>query len=372
VLGTGVCLGLGEADVTGGGTRPLVFEAIPTHPIGARLARGDALVSVDGLEPDAWLEKAAHLINYPGDPAGRKYVAASQLLDAAVQTGAKLVFERPGARVTLDLGAELVPFWSGTPPDWRRVQGTCDFRFQRVAPTPAYEDAASVDKDGVRYLQLNGFPPLASAPRWKTVMDGALPGATRMIIDERRGDGGSRDSLELLSGYLLAQGDFDRAILFPQLQRDGDAAAVKRCALADPDDGTLCGYARTLAPHARHTRPGAAGTARVAILTGRDVSGNDFFTRLMRYRRAETRSFGAVPTYGAFGGIFVLQRLAGELHGGSLQPDDARFFIDASDEGTPFASGTGVEPQEIVLQKQSDAIAGIDTAMARAEAWVKQ
>jgi len=115
----------------------------------------------------------------------------------------------------------------------------------------------------------------------------------------------------------------------------------------------------------------------LAIVIGQDVSGNDFLTEVLRYREAPTRIFGSPATYGAFGTVIGLPGLLGEFSGGAVQVSDSIFFAEpwefGSDGELPrFTTGIGVPPDELLLQRQSDAMIGVDTVLTRAEAWLEE
>jgi hypothetical protein len=91
----------------------------------------------------------------------------------------------------------------------------------------------------------------------------------------------------------------------------------------------------------------------------------------MSVRSSSTRIFGMGPTYGGYGAFTGISTLDLGFLGGSLQRHDA-FFAPGDALPTVFAfeSGSGVWPDEVVLQKQSDAMAGVDTVVTAAKAWL--
>lgn len=385
-----VCLHLGQADLLPGAPlRPLVFSTSGLGALAAGLLVGDALVAIDGLEPAQWARQSGR-ITHPGDPAGFDLVTAPDLLAAALRGGSRLGFARCGGplacaepaveRVELDTvtlaGADI---WQGRPPAWLQQRQRCDYRFGRDVDDPQvtrYQFAGWADRDGVRTLLINGVPSLwgeAGQARQQAVLEALTDGASLLILDQRSGSGGSIEAVDLLLTQLVAQDDFYAMDLYPWLEdRPLDAdlmAGLAGCA------GDSWGCANSLRwvlgqAHEPAGPPYAAGRARLAVLNGMDVSGNDYTSRLVTYRSAPTRIFGGGATWGAFGVIWGLPAHDEELYGGSFQVHDTVFRASAADGSTDFATGTGVLPDEVVYQRQSDALAGVDSVIEAARAWL--
>lgn len=107
--------------------------------------------------------------------------------------------------------------------------------------------------------------------------------------------------------------------------------------------------------------PGAARLTKVAVLTGLDVSGNDWLTDHLRRRRPNTRVFGPAPTFGAFGEVVGLPAHDIGFFGPRLQWTGGLVAFGALDPLDTFLDGDGVPPDVVVFQKQSDALIGVDT-----------
>ncbi len=395
-VSTGICMYQGEADLLpGGGAAPLILET-NTNAVGQLLQIGDALVAIDGAPVDQWRAAATRFLRYGGDPRGREFITTPQIMDAALMTGARLTFERcsvvdpsggpcaPGdvQQVEVDLGAMTRGIYSGDLPAWRFDFQTCDYRFLRPLEDQGVRDysyAGFVDTDDVRYLLINGVPSQYNegGQAWFDTVGLALDGTgpTRSVLDERTGGGGSLDAVDLLASRYLGVSDFYTMDLIPQLSQPLDDElrnALRRCSTSAAQFGD-CGNAyEWILGSFTVSGQGLAQSQKLAVLTGLDVSGNDFTSKLLTYRSGETRIFGAVPTYGAFGVIWSLPALAGELIGGSVQVQDTVFVQHPEDTNLDFNTGTGVSPDEVVLQKQSDAVNGIDTLLERARAWLAE
>ncbi len=108
----------------------------------------------------------------------------------------------------------------------------------------------------------------------------------------------------------------------------------------------------------------------VAILNSFDASGNDYTSRLIPYRTGPTRIFSPGPTCGAFGPVYAMPSHFDEISGGRMQHHDTLFLERSGDDTTEFATGVGVPPDELVFQRQSDALQGIDTIVETAKAWL--
>jgi hypothetical protein len=396
-LATGVCMYQGEADLMPGSPiAPLVFE-VPSNPIGQLLRVGDMLVEIDGVPVDEWRSRATRLLRYGGDPAGRDYITTPQIMNAALMVGSTLTFERCAspdpvigpcapadvARIDVDMRALAAGLYTGDLPAWRFDFVTCDFRYLRPvddARVREYSFAGFADSGDVRHVLINGVPGFygPGGQEWFTEIELALDGTgpTTMVLDERQGGGGSIEAVDMMANRYLAPDDFYSMDLFPQLSQTLDVGlrdALRECSRSQSFFG-YCGNAFEwiLGEQTQLGGAGLASTSKLAVLTGLDVSGNDYLTKLLTYRSGETRIFGAVPTYGAYGVVWALPALAGELTGGSVQVHDTVFVQGPEDENLDFNTGTGVAPDEVVLQKQSDLILGTDTLLERARAWLAE
>lgn len=407
----GVCVHEGVADLLDGAPIvPLVFQEGSSF-IGAQLEPGDALVAIDGLAPDAWAARARRLVSHGGDPEGRSVVIAPSLFTAAVDTGAVVTFHRcsGGAdgltpcsaggenveEIVIDLGALVGDaILAGESPLGYEDVTTCDYRFVRPVDSndivnTEYEFAGFSDDDGVRTLVINGVPGYSrDTEDWFTTVENALaPDESRpnaIILDQRTGHGGGIDAVDWLTGGLLATDDVLAMDFLSSFESDDfepsalDAArgAVVACSTAAQQSYLGCGnsfriftgdYSRQGSHHA------GAADAKLAILNALDVSGNDYTSRLIRARNPDTtRFFGAGSAYGAYGVIWGMSAHMGELSGGSLQVQDTIFVSDEADDNTVFATSTGERPDTVVRQTQSDAIAGRDSLIEAARAWLVQ
>lgn len=400
----GVCVHEGEADLlpttsAAAAIVPLVFQTGNT-PIGAQLQEGDALVAIDGMPTADWAASARRLIEHPGDPEGRSVVTAPAVFTAALDAGAVVTFQRcaggadgvtPCAAadvvdIVIDLGAlvgdavvagESVLSYDDV--------SSCDYRFERPVPGRAdvqntdYEFAGSDDDGPVRFLVINGVPGYYSrgGEEWFAQVQAALADAPPLLVlDERTGGGGGVDALDWIAGTLLASDDVLAMDFLPSFE-NGDLesarAAIVACSTSQQQSGLGCGNGfRSFVGEtaSQGNLQGAAATSKLAVLMAFDVSGNDYLTRLLNQRSGETRVFGAGSTWGAYGVIWSMAAHLGEMSGGSLQVQDTIFIADDNDSNVAFATSTGERPDVVVRQKQSDALAGRDTVIEAARAWL--
>lgn len=394
----GTCVHLGVADLVSGEPElPLVFSTDGRDPLSRQLEEGDVLLEIDGLTPEEWTVAAERLISFGGDQDARALNTAPDLAAAAIISGSTLTFarcEREGPAptpctddelelITFDM-ADLVsePLWTGSPPGWLTDEPlSCDFRFRRDIDGDevlAYEYAGWVDIDGARTLIINGVPSYwaEGGEDWFDAVGSAIvPSPEALILDQRLGGGGSIEATDYLTSMLIAEDDFYAMELYPNYERDFDEslrADLESCMNRGEQD---CGGAWRWVLGESSSIPairGASADTPLAILNSLDVSGNDFTTMLLSQRSGPTRIFGPGPTWGAFGPISGLPAHLGELSGGSLQWLDTLFLVESGDREAEFTTGQGVEPDVRVLQRQSDAIQGIDTIVTAARAWLAE
>jgi hypothetical protein len=396
----GMCTHLGAADLlpadASGKTvvAPLLFSVDTTFAPYAALQPGDALTAIDGMPVDQWKQQNKRLFYTQGDPRADAVISSPEIPLAAAKVGAVLTFSRCPASigatractadevvsVKLDMrsayGADL---WAGFEVNWGDYGPACDWRFLRLPSTDVmgdYMHTAAGDDGDVRTLEINGVPPEddPASARWVTTVDGALqPDKSKFILDERQGDGGSFDAVLDIASRLLPATPVLSTGTYPRLQRPLDLATANRfIACSDSGGGDPCGLAiNTVMAGA------AAGTlkdARLAILTSMDVSGNDFVTRFLtsQNRTGPTRIFGPGPTEGGYGYIIISGSHLNEMMGGSFQISDSDFRTGDLTAAPVLESLTGVSPDQVVLQTQSDILAGKDTLVETAKAWLRQ
>jgi hypothetical protein len=198
----------------------------------------------------------------------------------------------------------------------------------------------------------------AFTPAFKAANDEFKASARGVILDHRAGNGGTVDAPEAITE--LVRDTFDIAI-FPYRRPSAgfEGPATKAEALAIFDH-----YKIFTNPDLTYTVGSGAPDKKlpVALLTHRDGSASDYLPYGMK-GAPKVRIFGPHATAGAFSSFFDLNyhgSFGVQIASGDTITFDGEARI-----------GHGVEPDEIVQQKQSDLIRGRDTIYERALAWVR-
>ncbi len=394
----GICLGPGRADLLPEEREapvPMVFE-----PGSSSLEPGDVLTRIDGLEVDAWKHAARRYLYYNGDPDGREALQVNDVLRAAVQTGATVEFTRcasdgdppleacsPSETTSVEIdfaetvGAEV---WEGGETDAldEETGRYCDFRFDSLRPDDEGIGSGAVyfselDSGTVRaeYFDMpqprsrDGEPLASWEEGWSTNLSDE---PDQIMVDQRLGFGGGFEAVHFLGDLFLKAASSVREIGFPWYGSTLGAdqmQGLREC--LDGQESDACGGLFVSGVDDNDPTTQLGEQARLALVTANAVSGNDFFAKYLTFREAETRIFGYAPTVGAFGAVRSFSGLPGESQAPSYQYHDTRFV--SADQGlsqSRFSSGQGVDPDEIVYQRQSDARRGVDSIISAAEAWL--
>ncbi|MBM4374275.1 MAG: hypothetical protein FJ095_04255 [Deltaproteobacteria bacterium] len=179
--------------------------------------------------------------------------------------------------------------------------------------------------------------------------------ARGVILDHRAGNGGTLDGAETATTLMRGPGT---ALVFRSpidfARDDGPATEAEGLAIFNAW---------------KSATPYSVGSSShdpalpVAVLLHRDGSASDFFPYGIKGASPKVRIFGAGPTAGAFSTYYTLD-----------PPGSLAFQLASGDsigaDGSPLL-GHGVEPDEVVLQRQSDLVAGRDTMVQRAVDWLR-
>jgi hypothetical protein len=239
------------------------------------------------------------------------------------------------------------------------------------ADVRAYEAAfESVDADGIVNVLTNGEPP---GPDLAAVVNKAFDrGAPHMLVDKRRGDGGGGDSLMVWgervrqdpSFRLLDAGrwGFDATdppeTVFAELSGCEDRGAPVRACWAM--SASWWNVPATAKP-----RP-----TKIAWLNIVDGSASDYASAYAKGAPG-VRIFAPNRSMGMFGSLHHLPRFASGLSDPYAQRTDARIGATWDEvSAAKWHSGTGIEPDEIVVQSVSDLLKGRDTMLERARTWL--
>lgn len=395
----GICLGPGKADLLPDSDEapvPMVFQ-----PGESNLRRGDVVTAIDGLSVDDWAHAARRYLYYNADPRGREALRVNDVLRAAVQTGATVEFTRCEASGTENLDACEPSETTTVEIDFSQTVGEavwqgesvsalddesgrfCDYRFDKLRPDGEgiQSGAAYFSESETGLLRAEFFdmpqPRRRGEPldSWKEAWNENLSDRPdRVMVDQRLGFGGGFRAVHFLGDLFMKGATAVREAGFPWYGSDldiGTLRALQDC-LEEQRDGSSCGGLFVSGISANEPTTELGDDAKLAMVTANAVSGNDFFAKYLTFRDAETRIFGYSPTAGAFGAVRRLHSLPGESQAPSYQFHDTRFL--SADQTLPqssFSSGRGVQPDEIVYQKQSDALRGVDSIVQAAREWLE-
>jgi hypothetical protein len=301
-------------------------------------------------------------------------------------------------------------------PAWKNLQGTglvgsendpnvipCSVRFQPAVTNMAMGGGGNTVNtqtiwNDVSALQFDGT--LADFTTWEQqVLPAFANSPTKVLFDVRQGDGGYAENSEMIAEEIRPKSEPIGEIGFPVASWDGSDTvsglvsmlqAVKpscetpgaisnpkasACDFIDGDYFIGDYYPQVSVQEPSSTplqsfSPGGLG-ARVVWLQAADVSANDYLAALVQGRDNQ-RVFAPGPTSGSYGTISSIAAPLLGWHGGSIQMTDSVWASSPSAmKSQPFRSGTGVAPDEIIAQKMSDAMNGVDTMLAAAQAWLE-
>ncbi len=403
---SGICVHQSDVDLMPPSSAPLspmVFRTSDSHPASGQLMPGDVLVEIDGVSVESWRQLADPRLRYSAAPSARAVITTPQLTGLAMSTGATLEFARcsrmDGApcqpdeltRFVIQTATITAGLWDHEPPAWLSTQLFCEPRFSRIAPAQdigsgTYADV--VDRGDVRLLAINGTPGtfFPGGQLWFQETAAAFDQPpSKMVLDERRGDGGSFQGVHWLTRFFFAQPSYPADIVFPWLGASEADTDLRRSMVDCSRAGgpPLFGYyacggvlfaGAGMIDGLNHPDEGVAADVKLAILTGQDGSGNDWLTyHLGRMRPPElSRIFGPAQLFGAYGEVIgaPFHRLG--FSGGSFQWTGGVIVGSDQDPLDVHLGGQGVVPDEVIFQKQSDAVQGVDTLMQAALRWLAE
>jgi hypothetical protein len=377
------CFGLVERDIAGGGRGFAVFAAAPS----STLRTGDIVEKIDGEDPRAWLARAVPFAPLSSDPDVDDAYQGSvlqSLVPALAQTleitrcaSASSCTGSNATKVVIDLALARA---SALSLPWQ-TQPACSVRFTLPVEVPAgadpnaYEAAfESVDTEGVVNVLTNGEPP---GPDLAAVVNKAFDrGAAKMLVDKRRGDGGGGDSLQVW-GERVRQDPTFRTFDAGRWSFDAiDPPPAVFAELAGCDDRGFNPVRACWAMSAWWANVPAATAkprpSKIAWLNLVDGSASDYASA---YAKGATgvRIFAPNRSMGLFGGLHHLPRFASGLSDPYAQRSDARIGSTWEEvTAAKWHSGRGIDPDEVVVQTASDLLAGRDTMLERARAWLRE
>jgi hypothetical protein len=252
--------------------------------------------------------------------------------------------------------------------------------------TPA-DDAEDFDvpltetTGGITTIEFDGFDgaydSTASNPwhAWEDPFTQAFTSGSPVLVDARQGHGGHfslgdwlasqiRSKSDPYAAFAVPRGDYDD--IDPSWLFDSSLAA---CVFASESSPNLCGWTGgDIDESYLASPPGAA--VQIAWVDSNDLSMNDIVPKKIA-EAPNVRIFGPHPTTGAYGERSELPPIVGPWTSANIQTLDMRFGATLpSAMSAAWASGVGVPPDQIVTQKVSDILAGNDTVLEAARAWL--
>ncbi|MBX3207636.1 MAG: hypothetical protein KF764_21480 [Labilithrix sp.] len=388
----GACFGVVDKDLMGGGLGFAVFRAAAEPTSGKPLAVGDVITSIDGKDPKAWVDDVwpRYATTLPNDPKADWGGVAGDLSSLIAARASTVTLERcasasscgAGERetITVDVGSIVYEVLTSPSSASSGERFACSQRFADsvdASATGGYgEDSVFTERGagGETRVQFDGF---IGQGTWQESMTRVFSsGASTVLMDARMGHGGYYTTVEhlfhLLRGtnepmgvFSVGRGTYAMAESPTLLGRL--SSCVGEGSFGGDFWGCYAGNANGF--FATEASPPGAAT-KIAWLNTRDVSANDFMPRLLKGRTG-FKIFAPHPTSGAFGAVLPLPSVASGWSGASIQIQDARFAPTIGEVGEArWESGHGVEPDEVVVQKLSDSLAGVDTIVTAATAWL--
>jgi hypothetical protein len=349
----------------------LVSHTGPDHTLG--LHAGDRLVHVDGQHPIAWARSLIDL-NW-GQPAISNHTTFAELASAlrgliSRYAGTIGVIRCDAGQKSCGAVEEIaiaeLPF---DPPDTMVERVTCDNRpLRHLEGAPAnHETGDTVHQGlvkeslpeekifGVEWESLyttNGSDGVGAGLK-SAVNSWVNQGARGVILDHRTGFGGTIAAPEILWNFAVPRRASDLYVdrTFGEEEQPDPAAAIALFQKA-----VQKGYVQYAGSNAPHTE------VPVALLLTEDVSASDWLPLGMK-GAPKVKLFGPFQTNGGFSTRYAFGYWLGMSYvmavGDDIQPDGSTH------------NGRGVEPDVVVLPKQSDLLDGKDTVFEAALAWVR-
>lgn len=373
-----ICFLEGDADLSHGAAPKdpeyldvLVSHVGNDHNLGLR--QGDRLVSVDGMHPIAWARSLVS-VNW-GQPGISNHTTFAELASSLGRTISKYAQQIEVVRCdgnTSTCGSIEAISIGAIPPDPATMMTSrvsCDNRPLRHVPgAPGNHSIGEKVYSGL--VNESTAAEKIYGLEWESLfttdgVDGVGAGlnqatatwaldARGVILDHRTGNGGTVLGPAILWDFAILQHPddlyVDRAFAEEEQPAPADAAARFNAALNTS--------------HMLYVGGGAPHTdVPVAILLTEDVSASDWLPQGMKGGQ-HVRTFGPFQTNGAFSTRFVFGYWGGIGHvmavGDDILPDGSTH------------NGRGVDPDVVVLPRQSDLVIGKDSVFEAALAWVRQ
>lgn len=376
----GVCLIEGDADRSHGVAPAdpfyrdvLVSHVSPTRTYG--LHPGDRIVAIDGRHPIAWAR--AQIEHHFGMNPTSNHATFAELAEQLRSLMARYAHEMTvvrcdagagtcGGLETIELDAEPV-----IAPDEPFEVVACDNRpLRHLSDSPANHANATGDtvyhglvleSDATERIYGAEWESLYTTtgndyvgPNLKALVAELKADARGAILDHRSGNGGTNVGSGILWSFAIPR----RTI----------SAYYDRAHFEDEEVDLATGLVRFQhAEAAGFADVGGSNTPTampVALLVTRDVSASDWLPLGMKGAAPNVKVFGPFETNGGFSTRYAFGYWLGMSY--------VMAVGDTFDPTGMSLNGKGVEPDILVLPKQSDLMAGRDTVYEAALAWVRQ
>jgi len=341
------------------------------------LKQGDRLVSVDGEHPLTWAKKlmSASLWYWEADDPEQIANILSSLRDLIARHASKVTVVHcdssagtcDSTTTTIDIaklpatsaaaqpklvGCDNRPFFAvdGAPAD--HDFGDAVITPAKIIEGPVVDSTAAEKIQGLIWNTLFGngkSSPVDTALKNAVAAFGSSRG---VLLDHREGHGGTAQTADILVSFARTPYTPFISVVRNRADDEGPADAAAAMQIFDKYKGKNDVF--------------GAATAQtdipVAVLMTWDVSASDFLLKILQ-GGPKVRLFGPGPSMGAFG-TFMQYSTWGVM----------RWSLGIEDSITP--DGTllcthGVDPDQVVVQKQSDLLAGKDSLHEAAMSWLR-
>jgi hypothetical protein len=372
-----VCFLEGDADLSHGteASHPLYHDLLVSH-VGSDhdlgLRAGDRLVRVDGMHPMEWARSLTRIHwSQPAISNHRTFGELAASMRSLVSRYADRIEvircepDAPSCGPVETISIRDLPF---DPPGTEASTIACDNRpLRHLAASPPSHQAGYYDvlygivneSDAVErvygvewesLMTTDGLDGMGA--NMKAAIDALRADARGAIFDHRTGYGGTFEGPVRLWDFAATEHAIS---VFQSRQRAEDEQPTEAQGLALFQQAVAQGWAQVAGGSDPTDMP-------VALLVTTDVSASDWLPLGLK-GAPSVRIFGPYETNGGFstrlllGYWFGLQIVLAS--GDSFGPDGRTL------------NGSGVVPDELVLPRQSDLLAGTDTVFARALEWVR-
>lgn len=336
------------------------------------LKQGDRLVAIDGIHPLRWAKNriaSSWSLSIPDDPASVSQIAETLRGDISRLAESIGVVRCSAEGACGPVETLQVAQQADGEPDTDWV--ACDHRplpHQPNLPTnhqvgdAVFSDLVLDQQPNERIYGLTWDSLLGgqggvtksistAVGQWKSAK------ARGVILDHRTGNGGTADAPAPILAFTTPEAKITALKWRSRVDEEGPKTPEEAQAIvaALGSDQTAVDTVGSKAP---------VTTVPVALLITRDVSQSDFFPHQIK-GSPNVRIFGPHPTNGAFSSLNGMSYWLGiSYQFGSGDTIDVR-------TGEALC-GSGAQPDEIVLPKQSDLVKGKDTVYEAAAAWVRK